>query len=273
MESPQRESVQVREGKLEEEEEEEHLEGDETVVFDVGGKLHKVLYSPTFSLHSISLLKQLAGERQDKRPIFVEANQDLFQFILEYHRGRKIRIPSTVSVAAIIAEARKMGLDITSDDIIQEVPSLASLSKLLAAGIRREQDSFAKKEAEVEQQMVVHKAALVTNLTCKCILAQLQGQITEHTQWKRRSAYPNNQDVFWVSKDDLSQQLGAGAAKPTLEFLLDLPTEEPKALIEALEFWATQQGFQVTTLWIGGPSRKQPDRPVEFYHAEFSPLV
>jgi len=87
--------------------------------------MFEVLREPTLTLHPSSILTGLAENHCTDAPIFVEANADLFSFILDYHRHRKIFIPANVSREAVQREARVLGLSISSDEIIQEENTLA----------------------------------------------------------------------------------------------------------------------------------------------------
>ncbi|CAK9063284.1 unnamed protein product [Durusdinium trenchii] len=83
------------------------------VTFNVSGKIYQVLWEPTLSLHPNSLLTQLAEDKQDDKEIFVEGDQDLFKYVLEYHRDRKILLPQHVSMAAVQRELMRFGLDVS----------------------------------------------------------------------------------------------------------------------------------------------------------------
>mmetsp|Transcript_88624 Transcript_88624/g.255584 ORF Transcript_88624/g.255584 Transcript_88624/m.255584 type:complete len:245 (+) Transcript_88624:99-833(+) len=101
------------------------------VKFNVGGRIFEVLREPTLSLHPNSLLNSLAEEHTGDDPIFVEANPDLFQYMLDFLRHRKISIPRTVSKAAVQQEAAKLGLPgIQGEDIKQDPGRLADLTSL-----------------------------------------------------------------------------------------------------------------------------------------------
>jgi len=112
-----------------------------TVTFLVGGRSFVVLREPTLSLHEGSLLKQLAddssdaepvgGEGAQSAPIHVEANPEYFQYILDYHMHRKIYVPFTISKEGLINAARKLGLTVAHDDIVQEMPPLGQVAKLM----------------------------------------------------------------------------------------------------------------------------------------------
>mmetsp|Transcript_67983 Transcript_67983/g.196995 ORF Transcript_67983/g.196995 Transcript_67983/m.196995 type:complete len:314 (+) Transcript_67983:88-1029(+) len=88
----------------------------ETVRFNVGGRVFEVLREPTLSLHPECVLNML-DEISGGEPIFVEADPDLFPYILQYLRSRRVRIPITVSTKAVLAEALKLGLAIQENDI------------------------------------------------------------------------------------------------------------------------------------------------------------
>ncbi|CAE8618877.1 unnamed protein product [Polarella glacialis] len=104
----------------------------ETVKFNVCGKMFEVLRQPTLSLHPNSILSQLAEESDGSQPIFVEANPELFQYILDFHRHRKILVPITVSTAAILREAQLLGVRVTLADIETESFPLGKLAALTA---------------------------------------------------------------------------------------------------------------------------------------------
>mmetsp|Transcript_83907 Transcript_83907/g.242371 ORF Transcript_83907/g.242371 Transcript_83907/m.242371 type:complete len:118 (-) Transcript_83907:296-649(-) len=63
----------------------------ETVTFDVAGRTFKVLKEPTLSLFPDSLLNTLAEERNSDEPIFVEANPDLFPYVLDSFGGSRMQ--------------------------------------------------------------------------------------------------------------------------------------------------------------------------------------
>mmetsp|Transcript_73995 Transcript_73995/g.207703 ORF Transcript_73995/g.207703 Transcript_73995/m.207703 type:complete len:192 (+) Transcript_73995:55-630(+) len=100
----------------------------DTVKFNVGGRVFEVLREPTLSLHPGTLLSTLADEHSGDDPIFVEANPELFPYILEYLRSRSIHIPLTVSKGAVLAEASRLGLkSLAEGDVKQDVAPLSAL--------------------------------------------------------------------------------------------------------------------------------------------------
>eukprot|EP00438_Fugacium_kawagutii_P003810 Skav230257 [mRNA] locus=scaffold3387:75988:77452:+ [translate_table: standard] len=73
--------------------------GSDLVTFNVGGKIYQVLREPTLSLHPNSLLTQMAEDQKDDTPIFVEGDQDLFKFVIDYHRDRRCQEVSSQGYA------------------------------------------------------------------------------------------------------------------------------------------------------------------------------
>lgn len=99
----------------------------DTVKFNVRGRVFEVLREPTLSLHPGTLMSTLAEEHSGDDPVFVEANPELFPYILEYMRSRSIHIPLTISRGAVLAEASRLGLtSITDGDIKQDMPALSA---------------------------------------------------------------------------------------------------------------------------------------------------
>lgn len=88
--------------------------------FHVGGRIFEVLREPMLSLHPGSLLHALADEHLGDDAIFVEANPDLFQYMLEHMRNRKIHIPRCVPRAAVLLEAAKLGFMLVNQEVEQE---------------------------------------------------------------------------------------------------------------------------------------------------------
>eukprot|EP00438_Fugacium_kawagutii_P003814 Skav230261 [mRNA] locus=scaffold3387:113644:119036:+ [translate_table: standard] len=101
------------------------------VTFNVGGKIYQVLREPTLSLHPNSLLTQMAEDQTDDKPIFVEGDQDLFKFVIDYHRNRKVHLPINVSKDAIMDELKRFGLEPTAGQIVENGFSVPSLKKKL----------------------------------------------------------------------------------------------------------------------------------------------
>ena len=74
----------------------------------------------------------MAEEQKDDKPIFVEGNQDLFQYVLDYHRDRKVILPITASKKAVLHELKRFGLEATEDQIAEDEVSYASVRKRMA---------------------------------------------------------------------------------------------------------------------------------------------
>eukprot|EP00913_Durusdinium_trenchii_P016549 g15554.t1 len=91
-------------------------DGSDLVTFNVSGKIYTVLREPTLSLHPNSLLTQLAEEKGNEKEIFVEGDQDLFKYVLEYHRDRKILLPPMISKEAVLREVKRFGLDLAPEE-------------------------------------------------------------------------------------------------------------------------------------------------------------
>ena len=157
-----------------------------TVSFSVGGKAFEVMRQPTLSLHPTCLLTQLAedGIGDAAHPIFVEANQDLFPYILDYLRFRKIHIPVTVSVAAMLREATALGLDLSLDDVVQENPLLGKLRALteeaVSKGSRDAGEAVQRCKVELLAAIILQKLVQSDNG---------RGEVTVHRgsldQWAR----------------------------------------------------------------------------------------
>mmetsp|Transcript_35954 Transcript_35954/g.58881 ORF Transcript_35954/g.58881 Transcript_35954/m.58881 type:complete len:223 (-) Transcript_35954:32-700(-) len=102
------------------------------VTFNVGGKIYQVLREPTLSLHPTSLLTQMAEDQKDDKPIFVEGNQDLFQFVIDYHRDRKVILPMTVARDALVRELNRFGLEPTEEQIVEDGICFSNMKKRMA---------------------------------------------------------------------------------------------------------------------------------------------
>lgn len=142
-----------------------HCDSD-TVVFDVGGRLFTVLREPTLSLHPGSVLKQMADDHTGSDAIYVEANPDLFEYIVEYHRNRKVYLPLTVAKNSLIMQAEKLGITIDPADVCQERP-LATLTKATLGAIV---DMSEKVAANVQRD----KLRLFADLILKGFIAKMQ---------------------------------------------------------------------------------------------------
>lgn len=78
------------------------------VTFDVGGQLFKVP-SKLISSRPGTLLAQLLESRQktDDNPIFVDSDPSRFRFMLDWYRYEEIHVPSSISIEAVLADARR----------------------------------------------------------------------------------------------------------------------------------------------------------------------
>jgi hypothetical protein len=128
----------------------------DTVKFNVSGQVFEVLRDPTLTLHPESLLNTLAEQHSGVENIFVDRSADLFQYMLAFHRDRKIIIPHTVPKESVLREAAVFGLPVSTNDIIQETPPLAQLGTIVSD------------VAEVvEESLVASKVALLSDLILK----------------------------------------------------------------------------------------------------------
>ncbi|CAJ1389009.1 unnamed protein product [Effrenium voratum] len=79
-------------------------------------------------------------ERHGDETIFVEADPELFKYLLGYLRHRKIFLPHCVSKAAVLREAAALGLSVSPHDIEQQFvpfpPADSSAQQPLAEGIK-----------------------------------------------------------------------------------------------------------------------------------------
>jgi hypothetical protein len=98
----------------------------------------------------------LAEQHSGVENIFVDRSADLFQYMLAFHRDRKIIIPHTVPKESVLREAAVFGLPVSTNDIIQETPPLAQLGTIVSD------------VAEVvEESLVASKVALLSDLILK----------------------------------------------------------------------------------------------------------
>eukprot|EP00933_Yihiella_yeosuensis_P026541 TRINITY_DN20610_c0_g1_i1.p1 TRINITY_DN20610_c0_g1~~TRINITY_DN20610_c0_g1_i1.p1 ORF type:complete len:226 (-),score=42.49 TRINITY_DN20610_c0_g1_i1:170-847(-) len=134
------------------------VEKQDTVTFNVGGTKYEVLRSPTLSLHPDSVLHQMAEDSSGPDPIFVEADPNIFQYLLAYLRCRKVHIPFTVSKDAMIHEGRVLGIGIKQEDVIQATPPLAELGRCTVDAISNESEAL---NAALKEQKVQLVASMV----------------------------------------------------------------------------------------------------------------
>eukprot|EP00435_Cladocopium_sp_Y103_P049815 s687_g15.t1 len=102
------------------------------VTFNVGGKIYQVLREPTLSLHPNSLLTQLAEDQKDDKPIFVEGDQDLFKFVIDYHRDRKVILPILVAKDAVLRELKRFNLEPADDQIVEDGVAFSSVKRKMS---------------------------------------------------------------------------------------------------------------------------------------------
>ncbi|CAE8714611.1 unnamed protein product [Polarella glacialis] len=176
----------------------------DTVLFNVGGKAFEVLREPTLSLHPQSLLTQLAEMQEEgsQEPIFLEANAELFPYILDYHRDRKIRLPANISKAGIIKEAGKLGIELQQDEIAQDTPSVPELLSLAFASVEA-------KRKQLEDSTTLHKLSVLADIIASCAWGKV-----------KLGSLKLSFNVC-ISSDDVIASQGGPQFIPTLNFLLE----------------------------------------------------
>lgn len=97
----------------------------DTVQFDIDGHIFDVAVpNLRLSMFPHSVLGRAVLMTRDsvgEGPLSISGNPDLFPYILDMHRqSRRCRIPSTVSKAAFMQEARAFGLPVSAESIVQE---------------------------------------------------------------------------------------------------------------------------------------------------------
>jgi len=80
---------------------------DGTVVFDVGGRLFRVLRQ-TIQTRPSALLASLVDDlgTDSSRPMFIDANPDRFSYILDWYRYGEMFIPNDSTIEAVLRDAR-----------------------------------------------------------------------------------------------------------------------------------------------------------------------
>eukprot|EP00928_Gymnodinium_smaydae_P013788 TRINITY_DN15000_c0_g5_i1.p1 TRINITY_DN15000_c0_g5~~TRINITY_DN15000_c0_g5_i1.p1 ORF type:complete len:289 (+),score=43.76 TRINITY_DN15000_c0_g5_i1:61-867(+) len=211
-----------------------------TVKFNVGGKHFEVLYEPTLTLHRDSLLHQLAENAADGEEIFVEADSDLFQYMLNYHRHRKIYIPFTVSKDAVLREAQILGLPVRDEDIIQQTPPLGDVM-CLADSVFRESTE------DVERQLLKAKIDTLAALIIKCALQKMKGcsgvTVTSQDVMAMHGSKERRCASWGIVRCPESSQVEVNTFEATMRFLrIGMQAD---MLSAALEQWGRRNGYIV----------------------------
>mmetsp|Transcript_31720 Transcript_31720/g.73610 ORF Transcript_31720/g.73610 Transcript_31720/m.73610 type:complete len:269 (+) Transcript_31720:64-870(+) len=216
----------------------------ETVVFNVGGRTFEVLREPTLAMCPNSLLSQLAEDWDSQTPIFVEANPELFHYLLDFHRHRKVHIPFTVSKEALLLEARALNLPLEQEHVIQEVQlheASRQLEQLLA-------DARRDVEAELKASRINTLRTLVLKLALKKMrgaleltvssadIAQMEGTPEKRCSFSGR-AHRTHQCPPTESEEDVN------AFEAVMQFLCEDVTNVD--LQRSLQSWADKQGFKI----------------------------
>lgn len=136
------------------------------VTFNVSGKIYQLLREPTLSLHPTSLLAQLAEEEPTEQPIFVEGDQELFKFVIDYHRDRKVILPLTVSRSAVLRELHRYGLEVPKERIVEDEVCFPSVMRKVTGwsqkNHRRKTETLAALLGSLFADAAVAKAAQET---------------------------------------------------------------------------------------------------------------
>mmetsp|Transcript_5246 Transcript_5246/g.14845 ORF Transcript_5246/g.14845 Transcript_5246/m.14845 type:complete len:251 (+) Transcript_5246:71-823(+) len=223
------------------------------VRFDVGGRIFHVSRDLALARHPGSLLSQLArgADPRSPEPVFVEANPDLFQLMLDFHRHRKIHIPLAVSKEAVLREAALLRLPVTPEDVVQDVLPLARMQACLeevsmAAGreCRSIERSIDASRAHLYAEMI--KAAAVRKIekreaadTFNFEAAGAAGTV----QVAGTGLRVDNEDLIREANFHGDEELDRDYA---VQFLVVLTCGLPgEQLHSALAPWATENGFRV----------------------------
>ncbi|CEM29310.1 unnamed protein product [Vitrella brassicaformis CCMP3155] len=105
----------------------------EVVKLNVGGKAYEVAKS-TLSKHPNTLLAKLVDDQwrpSQAESIFIDANGDLFEYVLDfYRRGTPVHVPHNISKAQLQKEFSYFNIDMPEDKIaISKVP-FAEVSRI-----------------------------------------------------------------------------------------------------------------------------------------------
>ena len=115
----------------------------DTVYLNVSGKVFRIMREPTLSLYPDSLLSILAEESNGSEPILVEANPDLFRYVLEYLRHKEIYLPITECKQAVLRECSALGLPTVAEEIVQDLP-LGQLVSVAGIALQCRLDSLSR---------------------------------------------------------------------------------------------------------------------------------
>lgn len=213
----------------------------DTVLFNVGGRLFEVLRTPTLTSFPESLLHQLADTSDvSGTPIFVEANPELFSYMLDYHRNGKIFLPLSISKQAVIHEAEKLGLPIKEDAVVQDVAPLGLIRRVTEQALR---DESVQVEATLKNSRMAFLGALVTKRLLQkvgqnCNSASITVNSEELEIDEIRTGSRLMGEMFSLKKEKKVMTF-----EQTMQFLtVDLKGDE---LSQHLATWCEPHGFSI----------------------------
>jgi len=119
------------------------------------------------------MLGQLVESESPSNLIFVEANPDLFGYILDYQRRRRIHIPEAAVIKAskwpAINAGLAKGFELKAEDVVQQEPDLSELGQLLAHDVSRV-GTHLQRRNNTQELIEKKKAMLLASLMGKCAL-------------------------------------------------------------------------------------------------------
>ncbi|CAK9063286.1 unnamed protein product [Durusdinium trenchii] len=211
------------------------------VTFNVGGKIYQVLREPTLSLHPNSLLTQLAEDKQDDKEIFVEGDQDLFNYVLAYHRDRKIILPPNISAAAVQQELKRFGLDAKTEEMVRDGAYYPSMLKQIDQLVANQKNLLQKQQNQ-------NAAAHLMSITAQALM--------------EKSAKGNGEQIS-ISFDEVVQNKFGSTSSEQRSFAFScFKGFEQMHFKESMAAWAASIGYQATFWPHGTNPLRNKDSPM-----------
>ncbi|CAK9063082.1 unnamed protein product [Durusdinium trenchii] len=200
-----------------------------------------VLREPTLSLHPNSLLTQLAEDKQDDKEIFVEGDQDLFNYVLAYHRDRKIILPPNISAAAVQQELKRFGLDAKTEEMVRDGAYYPSMLKQIDQLVANQKNLLQKQQNQ-------NAAAHLMSITAQALM--------------EKSAKGNGEQIS-ISFDEVVQNKFGSTSSEQRSFAFScFKGFEQMHFKESMAAWAASIGYQATFWPHGTNPLRNKDSPM-----------
>jgi len=169
----------------------------DTVIFNVGGQCFEILRYKIESQPSTmlaSLLSDIGTDVVSGKPLFVDANPDRFQYILDWYRYGELFVPSHCSIKAILRDCRFFMLP---DSV--KINGHIHLLEAGGASVERVHEEFREKVVSQWPNFAVFVASVVSEAKAHFMRSAERSAMAEDLQIIGNCTIDPTNDINWYT--------------------------------------------------------------------------